>query len=99
MSITVTAKVDRRIVEKAKRYGINISKLMREALRKEVERREREGSLNLLEGNVVLTLTPYEMGNVIWKETKLYINRGLGTTFFPVRFNCPPEVTMLKVSI
>ena len=30
--------------------------------------------------------------------TKLYVNRGLGTSFFPVRFNCPPEVTLLEVS-
>ena len=42
MSITISAKVDRRLVEKAKRYGINISKLVREALKREVERRERE---------------------------------------------------------
>jgi len=40
MSITVSAKVDRMVVEKAKKYGINISELMREALKREVERRE-----------------------------------------------------------
>ncbi len=42
MSITISAKVDRKLVEKAKRYGINISKLVREALEREVDRRERE---------------------------------------------------------
>ncbi len=36
----------------------------------------------------------YTVGN-----TKLYVNRGLGMSFFPIRFNCPPEVTLLKISI
>ena len=27
----------------------------------------------------------------------LYTNRGLGTTFLPLRFNCPPEVTLLTL--
>jgi len=36
----------------------------------------------------------YTVGN-----TKLYVNRGLGTSFFPIRFNCPPEVTMLSILI
>ncbi len=34
-------------------------------------RRRKGNSLNLLEGNAVLTLTPYEVGNVVWKEAKL----------------------------
>jgi len=28
---------------------------------------------------------------------KLYTNRGLGTVVLPVRFNCPPEVTLLTL--
>ena len=28
---------------------------------------------------------------------KLYTNRGVGTIFLPVRFNCPPEVTLLTL--
>jgi uncharacterized protein len=28
---------------------------------------------------------------------KLYTNRGVGTTFLPVRFNCPPEITLLTL--
>ncbi len=27
----------------------------------------------------------------------LYVNRGVGTSFFPIRFNCPPEVTLIKL--
>jgi uncharacterized protein len=27
----------------------------------------------------------------------LYTNRGIGTTFLPVRLNCPPEVTLLTL--
>ena len=30
-------------------------------------------------------------------RTQVYTNRGLGTTGPPVRFNCPPEVTLLRV--
>ena len=32
MSITVSAKVERSVVEKAKKYGINISEVMRKTL-------------------------------------------------------------------
>jgi predicted MPP superfamily phosphohydrolase len=30
-------------------------------------------------------------------QLTLYTTRGLGTTFLPIRFNCPPEVTLLTL--
>lgn len=30
--------------------------------------------------------------------TWLYVNRGLGTSFLPIRFNCPPELTIIDVT-
>jgi predicted MPP superfamily phosphohydrolase len=29
----------------------------------------------------------------------LHINRGLGTAVYPIRFNCPPEVTLIEAQI
>ncbi|HEY0868432.1 MAG TPA: metallophosphoesterase [Fimbriimonas sp.] len=29
--------------------------------------------------------------------TPLYVSRGIGTTLLPIRFNCPPEVSILKL--
>ncbi len=34
-------------------------------------RREKDRCLDLLEGNAILSLTPYEVGNVLWKEVRL----------------------------
>jgi predicted MPP superfamily phosphohydrolase len=30
-------------------------------------------------------------------STYLYVNRGIGTSIFPVRFNCPPEITLIEL--
>jgi len=30
-------------------------------------------------------------------STNLYVNRGLGTSVIPVRFNCPPEITLIEL--
>ncbi len=30
-------------------------------------------------------------------STYLYVNRGIGTSFFPIRFNCPPEITLIEL--
>ncbi|MEM0484670.1 MAG: type II toxin-antitoxin system CcdA family antitoxin [Pyrobaculum sp.] len=40
--VTVSTKVRRVVVEKARRYGINISEFLRRALEEEVKRREAE---------------------------------------------------------
>jgi predicted MPP superfamily phosphohydrolase len=29
--------------------------------------------------------------------TYLYVNRGIGTSFWPIRFNCPPEITLIEL--
>ncbi|MEW5820384.1 MAG: metallophosphoesterase [Cyanobacteriota bacterium] len=31
------------------------------------------------------------------KNTRLYINRGIGVVCFPYRINCPPEITLFKL--
>ena len=45
--VTVSTKVRREIVEKAKRYGINISEVLRRALEEEVRKREEEELVEL----------------------------------------------------
>lgn len=40
--VTVSTKVRKEVVEKAKRYGINISEFLRKALEEEVRKREEE---------------------------------------------------------
>ncbi|MEK7833161.1 MAG: hypothetical protein AAB401_18875, partial [Acidobacteriota bacterium] len=29
--------------------------------------------------------------------TQLYVNRGLGTVIAPLRYGCPPEITLLEL--
>ena len=43
--------------------------------------------------------TAYDAGLFRIRERLVYINRGLGTSFLPVRFLCPPEVTALSVPL
>ena len=31
------------------------------------------------------------------ESTYLYVNRGVGTSLFPIRFNCPPEITLIEL--
>jgi len=38
---------------------------------------------------------PFVMGRYDIGGTMLYISRGLGTSYLPVRFDCPPEVVVL----
>ncbi len=38
---------------------------------------------------------PYGLNQV--GRLKLYTNRGLGTIVLPVRFGCPPEITLLTL--
>lgn len=39
----------------------------------------------------------YTRGLFKLNSTYLYVNRGVGTSFFPVRFNCPPEITLITL--
>jgi predicted MPP superfamily phosphohydrolase len=36
----------------------------------------------------------YRFQNV---ATQLYVNRGLGTVGYPIRFDCPPEITHITL--
>jgi len=47
--ITVSTKVKRSLVEKAKKYGVNLSEVMRRALEKGVRKREVEWALSVME--------------------------------------------------
>jgi len=46
--VTVSTKVRREVLEKARRYGINVSEVLRKALEEEVMRRENEELIKLL---------------------------------------------------
>ena len=39
----------------------------------------------------------YFEGHYRVNQTQLYVNRGLGTVGYPVRFNCPPEITLFTL--
>ena len=41
--------------------------------------------------------SPYMSGLFSAGRTKMYVNRGIGTTHIPVRFFCRPEITVIKV--
>ena len=43
--------------------------------------------------------TAYDAGWLTLGERQFYINRGLGTSFVPVRFLSPPEVTAISFSL
>lgn len=40
--VTVSTKVRKEVVEKARKYGINISEVLRKSLEEEIEKREEE---------------------------------------------------------
>lgn len=42
--------------------------------------------------------TPYPEGLYELGAARLYVSRGIGTTFTPVRLNAPPEVTLLRLT-
>ncbi|MBX3280687.1 MAG: metallophosphoesterase [Acidobacteria bacterium] len=37
-------------------------------------------------------------GHAVLGDTHLYVNRGLGTVVVPLRYGCPPEITMLELA-
>ncbi|MGY0287483.1 MAG: type II toxin-antitoxin system CcdA family antitoxin [Candidatus Methanodesulfokora washburnensis] len=47
--VTVSTKVSRSLMEKARKYGINLSELMRKAIEEEVRKREIEWALTIME--------------------------------------------------
>ena len=47
--VTVSAKIDRELYEKLKRYGIPVSRVVRKALEEEVRRAEEEEAKRFLE--------------------------------------------------
>ncbi len=49
MSVTVSAKVRRELLEKARRYGINVSEIIREALERKVREKEVEWAIKVME--------------------------------------------------
>ena len=36
-------------------------------------------------------------GHAVLGSTQLYVNRGLGTVVVPLRYGCPPEITLLEL--
>jgi hypothetical protein len=38
----------------------------------------------------------YDYGLFREGSTRMFVTRGLGTTFLPVRFNCPPEIVLIN---
>ena len=42
--------------------------------------------------------TPYAQGLFRKSDSCLYVSRGIGTTFIPVRLNAPPEITLLNLT-
>lgn len=43
-------------------------------------------------------VTPYPAGLYRIDSSSLYVSRGIGTTFTPVRLNVPPEITLLHLT-
>ena len=39
----------------------------------------------------------YAMGAYVYDGVQTYVSRGVGTSGAPVRFNCPPEVTLITL--
>jgi predicted MPP superfamily phosphohydrolase len=42
--------------------------------------------------------TPYPEGLYRIGRSKLYVSRGIGTTFTPIRLNAPPEITLFQLA-
>jgi predicted MPP superfamily phosphohydrolase len=59
------------------------------------------GQINLSVLGLPLDLTrlstPYVRGLFNIRRSKLYVNRGIGVTGPPIRFNSPPEITLIRL--
>lgn len=60
------------------------------------------GQIKLILPGVVISpahmRSPYPEGMYKIGDSRLYVSRGVGTTFTPVRFNSPPEVTVINLT-
>jgi predicted MPP superfamily phosphohydrolase len=60
------------------------------------------GQIKLMMPGMVISLahfrTVYPEGLYQINTSRLYVNRGIGTTFTPVRLNVPPEITLLNLT-
>jgi uncharacterized protein len=41
---------------------------------------------------------PYNRGLYEKGSSQIYVNRGIGTIGFPIRFDCPPEITVIELT-
>ncbi|MEN6441262.1 MAG: metallophosphoesterase [Syntrophobacter sp.] len=56
--------------------------------------------LSLPSGDISIAhlVTPYPVGLFSIGASRLYVSRGVGTTFTPVRLNAPPEITLFNLT-
>jgi len=52
----------------------------------------------LIEKSKSAKKSSFMRGLFVAARTKMYVNRGIGTTHIPIRFFCRPEITVIKVS-
>jgi predicted MPP superfamily phosphohydrolase len=57
-----------------------------------LQRTEHPGCLKMTSLGIDLTLSGHTHGG------QLYVNRGIGTTMFPIRIGARPEITVLELS-
>jgi predicted MPP superfamily phosphohydrolase len=41
---------------------------------------------------------PVVAGSAVRENTRIFVSRGVGTVYVPVRINCPPEVALLTLA-
>lgn len=54
----------------------------------------RFGNLNL---SIAASISSYIGGLYLEGESAMYVSRGIGTVGFPMRLNCPPEITQIRL--
>ncbi|MBS7648077.1 MAG: type II toxin-antitoxin system CcdA family antitoxin [Candidatus Bathyarchaeia archaeon] len=65
--VTISAKINKELHEKLKKYGISVSKVVRRALEEEARRAEEEEVKRALErlGRILVKMPPEEIANSI----------------------------------
>jgi predicted MPP superfamily phosphohydrolase len=48
-------------------------------------------------GAIAARKFPVAAGRLRLKATEMFVSRGVGTVYLPVRVNCPPEVAVLTL--